>query len=823
MSQAEFAEMARAIGDLGLRGAYDPLNVYPGSPFLPSRTLKYDAAVKEVRAHSQSILSQWSTLRQIVERHHEVLGKRWNKKSKKMQKEILQKAWGAPMSPTHRPDYEAYRRENTGSRHIGRSKTPDAYLFPYINLEDLASTSLTLFINSRGLNPPSAFARADLLAINLGSISHSIPEPAFLGGYTLCLEGSTVEEYGKFLDWDVEPEQATTLMVHRRHFTPGEGLQVLEIQERIYPFLIQCCEIVLHDLKSEGSLLDEKYPVLEQAPLSSIQALPSNDGNILPALSTISQEAPYRLPAQLDLDRLKGIFAAKRSAASDHLWAMREDPGYFAEEIKDWSEHRNDRLPDTNGQPHPTGPHTIDFWHRVIRNVISEAYQSYMNWDNLHRQVVRLSELMDKHKGDLSPENVKLPDELMIQMLKFRDYVSLKICADTPIHYMMNIQSSPALRQYFVRAPQAPGTVNMEIMPRSNDPIFHRPWGMLLILWTPQQRELFGLVDVVDYLEYLFQDPAEKKLLSPYMADRLADLGIYTRALKELESFHPWSATFDAEYKIHAGKMLVDIGKEGEPLIKMPEQVAAVMHHVTTYAMIGDGKFKYPVDKKRNKQTTEAMIQAEQNLDFFWEQFDGFWKKLHRTTVQKSMMHLAPVYRGQSLQRTQPWIEPAKESKQQSTEAGIGSTLWATETEQKTTPALAKPKQKTKGVATNSDQGAPVLAVTQPDEQPVFRVDKRALKVFNTLFFTANQSSQPGEVPWRDFLYAMTCTGFAAQKLYGSIWQFTPTALDVERSIQFHEPHPAVKMQYNVARRVGRRLNRAYGWYREMFVLDEAI
>lgn len=52
---------------------------------------------------------------------------------------------------------------------------------------------------------------------------------------------------------------------------------------------------------------------------------------------------------------------------------MREDPGYCAEEIKDWSEHRNDRLPDTNGQPHPTGPHTVDFWHRVIRNVMSES------------------------------------------------------------------------------------------------------------------------------------------------------------------------------------------------------------------------------------------------------------------------------------------------------------------------------------------------------------------------------------------------------------------------------------------------------------------
>lgn len=268
--------------------------------------------------------------------------------------------------------------------------------------------------------------------------------------------------------------------------------------------------------------------------------------------------------------------------------------------------------------------------------------------------------------------------------------------------------------------------------------------------------------------------------------------------------------------------MIADIGKESEPLMEMPEQVEAVMHHVTPYAMIADGKFKYPVDKKRNKQTAEAMIQAEQNLDFFWEQFDSFWKNLHRTTVQKSMMHLAPKHRGQSLQRTQPWIEPAKELKQQSAQAGPGTPLWPTETEEKVTHSMIKAKQKTKGVATKSGQENLVPPVTQPDEQPVFRVDKRALKVFNTLFFTANQSSQPGEVSWRDFLYAMTSTGFAAQKLYGSIWQFfTPTTLDVERSIQFHEPHPAVKMQYNIARRVGRRLNRNYGWYREMFVLDE--
>jgi hypothetical protein len=48
---------------------------------------------------------------------------------------------------------------------------------------------------------------------------------------------------------------------------------------------------------------------------------------------------------------------------------------------------------------------------------------------------------------------------------------------------------------------------------------------------------------------------------------------------------------------------------------------------------------------------------------------------------------------------------------------------------------------------------------------------------------------------------------------------FQPSGLDVERSIQFHEPHPAGKIPFRVARRIGRRLERAYGWVGGMFAL----
>ncbi|KAF2642863.1 hypothetical protein P280DRAFT_468167 [Massarina eburnea CBS 473.64] len=107
---------------------------------------------------------------------------------------------------------------------------------------------------------------------------------------------------------------------------------------------------------------------------------------------------------------------------------------------------------------------------------------------------------------------------------------------------------------------------------------------------------------------------------------------------------------------------------------------------------------------------------------------------------------------------------------------------------------------------------------TSSNHQPIFKLNPRNLKVFRALFYTPSVTATPGEVPWTSFLQAMKAVGFEPQKLYGSVWQFSPSGLDVEKSIQFHEPHPSGKLPYMTARRIGRRLNRAYGWASEMFV-----
>jgi hypothetical protein len=100
----DFKEFARQMDALGLKGAYNPKNVYPGSPFMPTSEPTAAEVRQQAKYGSQKVLEHWDTLRKIVERHAETLEKRWMKKTRKKQKDILLQAW-PNMSSSHRPDY----------------------------------------------------------------------------------------------------------------------------------------------------------------------------------------------------------------------------------------------------------------------------------------------------------------------------------------------------------------------------------------------------------------------------------------------------------------------------------------------------------------------------------------------------------------------------------------------------------------------------------------------------------------------------------------------------------------------------------------------
>jgi len=133
-------------------------------------------------------------------------------------------------------------------------------------------------------------------------------------------------------------------------------------------------------------------------------------------------ETSYRIPAHLDFTRLKAIAAAERNTTEDHLWALREDPSYFAEIMQEHSEQRQEMLLDTKGHTHPTlkEPGQPLFWNRVLGNNVDQSYFGFATFDKVLKQIRAVELLYASYKDRIKPEDA-LPAELMkaFQSLRF--------------------------------------------------------------------------------------------------------------------------------------------------------------------------------------------------------------------------------------------------------------------------------------------------------------------------------------------------------------------------------------------------------------------
>ncbi|OCL06401.1 hypothetical protein AOQ84DRAFT_411066 [Glonium stellatum] len=699
----------------------------------------------------------------IIERYEATIQKRWIKKTKE-QRKILLAAW-PQMSTSHRPDFAAFKTKTAGQ--TGNSRR-DAYIWPCVNLEDFLKSKqlFLLFLNSRGRNKPDAFAHADLRACRFGLTSCALV-PAFLNEHVMMFtRRHTPETYGELIAWDDHPE-AFQWLRSQRGAHPGEGLSILSIRERLYGFLVGCCKTILHEI-SEDTLIDPNVSIQPET-----RSVSGNETGLV-LLATTAAEAPYRLPANLDLNRLESLIAAKLSAAEDHVWALREDPGYFAETLLDWKEHRQECLPDTLDRKHPAFSNSLQeriFWEHVIGNPIVSALVMVEMWGSTHEQIVTLQLLKEKYVDSVSSDK-DLPEEYALAFYKLH-------------HHLQQFSKGPIGALKAGLSHPHPTNTKIQVTKRTSIP-------------KDQSR---------DELVWIFMTLFDEQQLHLAVTNQISDLSVFSQCLYQIELYQPWAATFATEMAAKEDeikKEYLETEKSFEPYFR-----TRFGGLITSLGTPTGNIFRYPVYKRRTQDNIEAMIQAEGHLDSFWRAVD---QELASNGAISS--RLQKLLSQRMLQRTPEWVEPAKAPKTRVSASDITSI-----SREKT--SMSKTKVRTRGLAqlASTSSEAEPLDQYRPDAQPTFMVDNRALKAFKTIFFTPSASSQPGEVAWGDFLHAMSSIGFTAEKLYGSVWQFTPTKLDVERSIQFHEPHPCGKIPFTIARRYGRRLDRAYGWHGGMFVL----
>lgn len=410
---------------------------------------------------------------------------------------------------------------------------------PYINQEDLLKPrTLLLLLNAGGGHPPTDFAGADYEAMHLGCITQNLM-PIFLNEYTMMLNGAHGPlEYGKVVSWD-DDEDAFNEYTNRMQFMPGEGLIVLEAQKLVMDFLVIFCNKMLHDIPTETLLTDE-YPVQPEPPFRTDEQT-SGFGS----MAVMALEAPYRAPARVDFERICDSLGAKVAAAEDHIWQLRENPGYFMEQMHDLMEHRQEILKDTNGKEHPARSPRFQnvFWTRILGNLIVNSYFELETFTELHRQALQLRELHLKYEAVISSSK-NLPEDFMTALLKFRHW-AYQACKGVLGVLKQSVVASPPMRRFFVRSPPVDQTSTMiRIMGKPGSrkiPEEEELIWLLRTLWE-DDRSLFlmGMPFVVDELERLIEaEPQAKDLTSAYIAAQIGTLSIISQCLHQLDMYQP--------------------------------------------------------------------------------------------------------------------------------------------------------------------------------------------------------------------------------------------------------------------------------------------
>ncbi|KAF2744013.1 hypothetical protein M011DRAFT_409519 [Sporormia fimetaria CBS 119925] len=785
---------------------------------MPSSFPSPEEVRTDARRCADKLFRDYDTLQDIVQRHEDTIRKRWNKKSNVQRKNILQEAW-PNMPARHRPDVAAWK---------AHSKEKMPFMWPSINLEDLTKPrNMLIFLHARGRHPPSEFVHADLERAKFGE-KRGVTMPAFLNDYTMYFhDRHTPSTYGELVSWD-DDDDSFEDMTNGMGMHPGHGLQALEIQQRIYSFLVKWCRLLLRDIEdltASDVVADPGPPkdVLKESGITSLEVM--------------SMEAQYAVPGHLDFKRLKGILAAERNSREDHVWTLREDPSYFAEIMQGCAEHRQEMILDTNGRKHPTltQPGQALFWNRVLGNVVLEAHFNLATFDSILKQVEVLEEMYDTYKNTLKP-NKDLPAKFFKAFQDVR-FTLEAIVTDYANALKMAFFPSPPMRRYCFREPQRPDTTKMQVgFDPSNAPRTVRDLvAMVSTLFNPKDIFLMGLHTVTDELEHMLRsDDSVGSLISPYVAARLSTLSVISECLHQLHLFQPWARKIEDDMEENSGEVR---SRYQQRFSDWTAVIPVNFERTQMYQLADptDEKFSYPIYRRRNNANIDRLRRSEANLDALWEAVDQHYKTNARGKSQQDLIaHLLGSDR--TLQRTAPWVdqEKTKENKKPQEEEGIVNKPFSLIFHDRTNKVVSDfnraslsdkpPKLKTRGTPASANGELATEIPHTTDAALIAKkyiVDKRAHKVFKALFHSPYNPNLPGEIPWLDFIHAMVTMGFEAEKAHGSAWNFYPKKVnfDVERSIQFHEPHPEKKIPFRVSRRYGRRLNRAYGWSGEMFVL----
>ena len=797
------------IGD----GLEQPPNSYQITP---------TEAKHQSRQLSASIFASRDKIRHILDEKEAAQQDKWKSWSKARKKKFLQAVW--PEIPRRQSPHIHDFLESLDTQNERPSATADRdtlYKWPYLNLEDLShGNNLSLLLNSRGRNNPDMFALADIATCRIGVRTGKI-RIAWLPRWTMVLIGQGAPgSYGSLVSWKKD-SGPLRLCIAGVHFGVGTGLLILEAQSKIYDFLLECCYKMFPDM-SPDTLVSIHVPHQPKpAPIESTVADYFD-------LATAVAQAPYRTPVILDTYRLARLLEAKRAAAEDHAWSIREDPGYFKEILLARARHRHEQVRGIDGRKDPVLD-TQSFWNAVVLFELDMTFYFLLHWDMVSGLAKQLHEKVEPgfekfNQQEPLPHDIEV---ILIQMLafaatfteSFRHQLAAAIPASKEIgvKYVRRYDRQGNLTRTVRTRPLSAGDELMQIL------------GHLLNADTTV-RDQVGLEEMVNILQcHMNKNPDQARRLSPFVSRLYAELAFIAELSRLLKGIYPWAATLPLKAKDLYGRKPFELPQD-IVFDKIRKTLQKNDNNLVKAAQVSlplpiKHTLNYPIDGAYNERNVDSLRRAEWNLDSFWKQWDCVFYKDVGMSLTDMLQCQSSVTR--IIHRTLPFCPRNVPDVSLLTTNGLPTT-YTTGPERPGRYVVEAPRAKIK---TRSESPADTDAVTEaenaaglPGADTVstastikFGLKAKHLRVFRSLFYFKDSDSPAGELDFKDFRCAMRAIGFSMEKLYGSVWHFTPNTLHVNKSFHVHEPHPDSKFTLVIARNVGRRLTHTYGWTGEDF------
>ncbi|KAI6854079.1 hypothetical protein KC340_g15853 [Hortaea werneckii] len=538
-------------------------------------------------------------------------------------------------------------------------------------------------------------------------------------------------------------------------------------------------------------------------------------------------EQPYRVPQELDLDRLTQLVAARRASAEDHLWLLRDDPNYFIHNLRDEKEQMFEAL-SCEGR-----------WIMAAGSMVKDGLLYFLILDKLYRQLKDMPSLQSQFK-DADCACFRFPESTEELWATFDELVDLML--ELPcVKLAQGFKSSPRMRHYYNETDDSKRSPFKKYAPKSNSPETARRVNLIFhSIINIDQRYLHGPDRLVQEAQYMLDtEQASSDLVDFWLREHFCNLAFLSELRVCIDKFQPWASVWEAS------------GMKNSKAVE--ECVAGFLTSVSSYAVSIEqvcgtiegfcdptsSQWRNPIDKRLSKENNDQMQRAERHLDSFWNDLDA---GMSAATCGRSVKTISEE---QSLQprvpchRTPAWKEenaPSKQEVETQTYSGFGeihiNRAHVPECEVSKT-ASDKAKLKTRGVSgPNGGVAAAIARMPEADEglsSHRVKVAKRTFKVMSALLPPPTvEYHQRIEIAWDEFLHAMNAIGLEPENLYGSVWMFQPLKhgplqgkLWLKRSIQFHGPKEVGKgnkIPAHMVRAFGRRLKHAYGWKDGMFV-----